>query len=97
MRWGSLLGIYGVLAYTVEQRTREIAIRMALGASRATVLLRTLRFAMNLAIAGVAAGLAASLGLMQFLKSLLYGVPAATVHHTLPAKLSLQPTIVAGA
>jgi len=70
----SLLGIYGVLAYTVEQRTREIAIRMALGATRATVLLRTLRFAMNLAIAGVAAGLAASLGLMQFLKSLLYGV-----------------------
>ena len=69
----SLLGIYGVLAYTVEQRTREIAIRMALGATRATVLLRTLRFAMNLAIAGVAAGLAASLGLMQFLKSLLYG------------------------
>jgi putative ABC transport system permease protein len=70
----SLLGIYGVLAYVVEQRTREIAIRMALGASRGAVLLRMLRFAMSLAIAGVAAGLAASLGLMQFIKSLLYGV-----------------------
>jgi predicted permease len=70
----SLLGIYGVLAYAVEQRTREIAIRMALGASRAAVLLRILRFAMTLAIAGVTAGLAASLGLTHFLKSLLYGV-----------------------
>jgi putative ABC transport system permease protein len=70
----SLLGIYGVLAYAVEQRTREIAIRMALGASRTAVLLRILRFAMTLAIAGVAAGLAASLGLTQLLKSLLYGV-----------------------
>ena len=55
----SLLGIYGVLAYAVEQRTREIAIRMALGASRAAVLLHILRFAMTLAIAGVTAGLAA--------------------------------------
>lgn len=70
----SLLGIYGVLAYAVEQRTREIAIRMALGASRAAVLLRILRFAMTLAIAGVTAGLAASMGLTHFLKSLLYGV-----------------------
>jgi len=68
------MGIYGVLAYTVEQRTREIAVRMALGASRAAVLLRILRFAMTLSTAGVAAGLAASLGLMQFLTSLLYGV-----------------------
>jgi predicted permease len=70
----SLLGIYGVLAYAVEQRTREIAIRMALGASRAAVLLRILGFAMTLAIAGVSAGLAASLVLTHFLKSLLYGV-----------------------
>ncbi len=70
----SLLGIYGVLAYAVEQRTREIAIRMALGASRVAVLVRIMRFAMTLAIAGVTAGLAASLGLTHFLKSLLYGV-----------------------
>jgi putative ABC transport system permease protein len=70
----SLLGIYGVLAYAVAQRTREIAIRMALGASRKVVLLRTLRYALTVAVMGVAGGLIASIGLTHFLKSLLYGV-----------------------
>jgi predicted permease len=70
----SLLGIYGVLAYSVTQRRREIAIRMALGASRNTVLLRVLRYALSLAATGVTAGLIASLGLTHFLKSLLFGV-----------------------
>jgi putative ABC transport system permease protein len=70
----SLLGIYGVLTYAVAQRTREIAIRMALGASRKIVLLRTLRYALTVAVTGVAGGLIASIGLMHFLKSLLYGV-----------------------
>jgi putative ABC transport system permease protein len=70
----SLLGIYGVLANAVAQRTREIAIRMALGASRKVVLLRTLRYALTVAVAGIAGGLIASIGLMHFLKSLLYGV-----------------------
>ena len=70
----SLLGIYGVLAYAVEQHTREIAIRMALGASRKIVLLSTLRYALTLATAGVAAGAVASLGLTRFLVTLLYGV-----------------------
>lgn len=70
----SLLGIYGVLAYSVSERRREIAIRMALGATRNMVLLRTLRYAMMLAGIGVAAGLVASVGLTHFLSSLLYGV-----------------------
>jgi len=70
----SLLGIYGVLAYAVAQRTREIAICMALGASRKIVLLRILRYALTLAAVGVICGLIASVGLMNFLKSLLYGV-----------------------
>jgi len=70
----SLLGIYGVLAYAVAQRTREIAIRMALGASRKVVLLRTLRYALTVAVMGVVGGLIASIGLTHFLKSLLYGV-----------------------
>jgi putative ABC transport system permease protein len=69
-----LLGIYGVLAYAVAQRTRETAIRMALGASRKVVLLQTLRYALTVAVTGVAGGLIASVGLMRFLKSLLYGV-----------------------
>jgi len=70
----SLLGIYGVLAYTVTERTREIAIRMALGATREDVLARTIRSAALLGAAGIAVGLIASVGLTHFLKSLLYGV-----------------------
>jgi len=70
----SLLGIYGVLAYTVTERTREIAIRMALGATREDVIRRTIRSALVLGAAGIAGGLIASLGLTHFLKSLLYGV-----------------------
>jgi putative ABC transport system permease protein len=70
----SLLGIYGVLAYAVTQRTREIAIRMALGASREVMLLRTLRYALTVATAGIAGGLIVSIGLTGFLGSLLYGV-----------------------
>jgi predicted permease len=70
----SLLGIYGVLAYAVTERKREIAIRMALGATREDVLRRTLRSALTLAGVGVAGGLVASLGLTHLLNSLLYGV-----------------------
>ena len=70
----SLLGIGGVLAYTVSERTREIAIRMALGATREEVLRRILRSALLLAGAGIALGLAASLWLTRFLESLLYGI-----------------------
>ena len=70
----SLLGIYGVLAYSVAERTREIAIRMALGATREVVLLRTLRHALKLAVLGIGGGLVASAELTHFLKSLLYGV-----------------------
>ncbi len=70
----ALLGVYGVLAYGVTQQTRETAIRMALGASRGVVLLRTLRYALAVATAGVACGLIVSVGLTRFLSSLLYGV-----------------------
>jgi predicted permease len=70
----SLLGIYGVLAYAVNERQREIAIRMALGATRESVLGRVLRSALMLAGIGIVAGLTASLWLTRFLESLLYGV-----------------------
>jgi predicted permease len=70
----SLLGIYGVMAYSVSERTREIAIRMSLGATRGTVLLRTLRHAFSLTTIGIGIGVGASLGLTPLLSSLLYNV-----------------------
>jgi putative ABC transport system permease protein len=70
----ALLGIYGVLAYSVSERVREIAIRMALGATRQQVLFKTLRNALALAGVGIAIGLIASAALTRFLSSLLYNV-----------------------
>lgn len=70
----ALLGIHGVLAYSVSERAREIAIRMALGATRQAVLLRTLRSAVVLAAIGITGGLAASAALTRFLRSMLYEV-----------------------
>lgn len=70
----SLLGIYGVMAYSVSERTSEIAIRIALGATREGVWLKTLRQAFRLTAAGGGIGLAASLGLTRLLSGLLYDV-----------------------
>jgi predicted permease len=70
----SVLGIYGTMAYSVAQRSREIAIRMAVGATRENMLLRTLRSALRLAGIGIAAGLVLSLGLTRLLSSLLFDV-----------------------
>jgi len=70
----SLLGIYGVMAYSVSERKSEIAIRMALGATRQSVLLKTMRHAFLLTGLGGTMGLAASLGLTRLLSGLLYNV-----------------------
>ncbi|HEU4631413.1 MAG TPA: ABC transporter permease [Gemmatimonadaceae bacterium] len=67
-------GLYGVIAYLVEQRTREIGIRMALGAERARVMRLVLGRGMALAGAGVVLGIAGALALSRVLASLVYGV-----------------------
>jgi predicted permease len=68
------VGIYGLIGYTTRQRTREIAIRMALGAQRAEVAWLVLGQGLLLTFAGLAVGIAMSLALTRYLKSVLFGV-----------------------
>lgn len=72
----AVVGIYGVMSYTVAQRTQEIGIRIALGARPADVLRMLLRDGMKLVAAGLAFGTAAALSLTRVASALLYGVSA---------------------
>jgi predicted permease len=69
-----LLGIYGVISYSVSQRTREIGIRLALGAQRSSLRWMFVRTALALAGAGIAIGIAAAAVLTQLMKTLLFGI-----------------------
>jgi ABC-type antimicrobial peptide transport system permease subunit len=71
----ALGGTYGVTSYLVSQRTREIGIRVALGARRADISRAVLRGSLVVVASGVAAGLAAGVGAGRWLSSLLFGVP----------------------
>ncbi len=70
----AVIGIYGVMAYAVSLRTRELGIRMALGAGRSDVLRLVLMDGLRLTAMGVASGLAASLAVTRLIAGLLYGV-----------------------
>ena len=69
------VGLYGVIAYSVSQRTREIGVRMALGAQRGSVYRLILNEAGRLIVIGVAFGLAGSVGAAMLMRKLLFGVP----------------------
>ncbi len=68
------IGIYGLMAYSVQQRTQEMGIRMALGADRGRIRDLVVWQGMRLAVAGVVVGIAAAFGLTRFLASFLFGV-----------------------
>jgi len=70
------LGVYGLLAFVVTERTREIGVRMALGARQSTVLRMVLRHGLCMVAGGAAIGLVAAFGLARFIESLLFGVTA---------------------
>ncbi|HEX8138460.1 MAG TPA: ABC transporter permease [Pyrinomonadaceae bacterium] len=86
------IGVYGVMSYSVAQRTREIGIRIALGAQSRDVLKLVVRQGMTLATLGLVIGLLASLALGRLISSLLYGVSATDVVTFLA--ISLLLTIV---
>jgi ABC-type antimicrobial peptide transport system permease subunit len=72
----TIVGLYGVMTYSVSRRTREIGVRLALGAQRGMVLRMVLRDATVLLVSGIVLGLAAALAGGSALKTMLYGTPA---------------------
>ena len=87
----AIIGIYGMLSYAVAQRTREIGLRMTLGAQRTDVMRLVIGHGMKLAIAGVVLGLIASFALTRTMKNLLFGVSA-----TDPTTFGVITLILAG-
>jgi putative ABC transport system permease protein len=72
----AVVGLYSVISYSVVERTREIAIRQALGARRGNILTLVLRQGLAIAGAGIGFGIAAAAGLTRLLSSMLFGVKA---------------------
>ena len=85
------IGIYGLMAYSVVQRTQEIGIRLALGAGAGSVRNMVVFQGLRLALIGVAVGLAAAFGLTRIISSMLFGVKAWD-----PLVLSTVPIVLIG-
>ena len=75
----AMVGLYGIMSYITSERTKEIGIRMALGAQRVDMLRMILRQSFTLVLAGVAVGVIASVALTRLLGTMLYGVQATDV------------------
>ena len=75
----AMVGLYGLISYSVAQRTQELGIRLALGAGRGAVLRLVMRQGLILAVSGVILGVGGSYGLTRLMRSLLYGVSATDV------------------
>jgi putative ABC transport system permease protein len=93
----AVLGIYGVISYGVSQRTREIGVRMALGAQPGDVLKLILKQGARLALIGAVIGLGASFGLTRLMASLLYGVSSSDPATFAAVTLALMAAAVAAA
>jgi predicted permease len=91
------VGLYGVIGYSVAQRTNEIGIRMALGAEPSAVLRLVVGQGMKLTLAGVAIGLLAALGLTRLMSSLLFGVSATDPLTFAGVAILLAPVALAAA
>jgi ABC-type antimicrobial peptide transport system permease subunit len=72
-----MIGIYGLIAYMVGQGSREVGIRLALGATRANIVMLIVRGGMTLALWGVGLGISGALVVGRFMRSLLFGVGVA--------------------
>lgn len=88
----AVLGVYGVLAFSVAQRTTEFGVRLALGATAGDIAALVLRQGSRLVLLGIGAGLAGYLALSSLVGKLLYGIAA-----TDPATLALAPVVLAAA
>jgi len=92
----AMVGLYGLISYMVLQRTREIGIRVAMGAQGSDILKMVLRQGVRAAVAGVAIGILAALALTRFMSSLLYGVtPADGLTFAVVAALLLLVAVAA--
>ncbi len=86
-----IIGIYGVIAYSVSQRRREIGIRLALGAPQSDLQRMFIRYALELAVIGVVIGLAAAAGLTRLMSSLLFGIAPMDPSHMPPCRQFCWP------
>src|SRR5262249_27575762 len=85
------IGIYGIVAYAVTERTREIGVRLALGAQRRDVVVMVIRQAMAMTATGTVVGIAAAAAVARLMSSLLFGVSAID-----PATFIVIPSLLIG-